>query len=285
MRMPRHLRRTAAALICLSLAAVSGCERSVTQPPARDKQALAIIERARTAPQSLEHSGIELHQAELALIAPGQPPLSVTEEKLYAAFVRSPQPDGSLVLWDKATGRSESLPPALTWLTYKRAGDRHVNVNFDDGENGYSFLARAPDRISRRTIPESERMKGPTVLAWLARSLVEDSGQASTVRVRGRELTDGVLCDVIEISVPPGKRPDGTNRDGKQAVYYVGVFDRLIHRAVEVHGEPQRRHYRELSLIIDPAFAAQSISYARFESEVRKLLGGKPLPPVVATMQ
>lgn len=291
MNYARSMSGTAAAVLLLGAVSVVGCKQKPPAEPARQPQALEVIQRTQATPEQVQNASIYMRHSEVILIAAGQPPLSATEEKRFAHHVRTKHQDGSLVLTGEVHGHFEYLAPNLAWYQHRHEGEgEHVTLSFDDGESAYYFSTDMAESIIRRPAKSSEKGKGVPALRWLTQTLSKDAEKATAIRLLGRELSRGVLCEVVTLSVPldetdaggaAGDKPKGN----KQVTYYIGVGDNLIRRYTETQGPAQRRVYSELLLYFDTKFVPKDISYQRFETEIKKLLKDKPLPPVVVKME
>lgn len=243
---------------------------------------MKIIERAVAAPAAIDHSRVEFQQFDVAYRAPGQVVRSAQDAPFLATYTSHAQPDGSTLLTDRVDGEFESGSPDLSWTQMRRiGGDGHAYVAFSDGKSAYTFLTRHPEGISRRPANEDEKRPGASLLRGLAEELLKFSQRAESVRWRGREVTHGALCDVIDLVLREDPKDLALKWGDLQVTYYVGVKDGLIDREVEAQGPPERRSYTERLYTIDPTFKAADISYSRFEVEVKRLLHEKPLPPIV----
>jgi hypothetical protein len=279
--MDAQSKRGVALLTLSALVCVSGRSFAATIAT-RDPRVLEIIERAAAVPQAISHVRVKVQHVEMGYLAPVQPPLSAVEQAFYSAFTRNPQPDGSTLLIDRNDGEFENRAPGLSWTHWSRiGGDGHAYVAFSDRESAYIFMSRHPESISRRPVNEDEKSLGSSSLRGLAEALRRESRQAESVRWRGRELTQGVLCDVIDLSLPKDEKDPVLQWGDNQETYYIGIADGLIHRKVEMLGPAERRYYAEALYAIDTTFKPVDLSYARFQAEVKRLLKGKPVPPVV----
>jgi hypothetical protein len=274
--------------LCLGMAALSSiasllaARRVVVVPQAADPQVSKLVERITSAPVTLGHARVQMQQVDVVIMPADQQSLSNSQREFFATYIRKPQPDGSLVLTDRVDGDFENSSPGVWWMTLHRiGGDGHINVEFADGTASYNFLTRYPQSISRSKLSDQQKQPGVPTLRWGAEELAREVKQAASVRIRGREVTQGILCEVIDISMKKEAK-DGALRWGdKEALYYAGVTDGLIYRSVETQWVENVRNYREVLYQIDAASPAKDMSYSRFETEVKSLLRGKPLPPVV----
>ncbi len=269
----------------LLLLVLSACAR---QPPPsttpEDAVALRIVQRAIAAPAAVQLFAVDMEQANVTHFAAGRQPLSVIENRRLSRYVRTAQADGSTLYTYRLQGRFESSAPHLSWMQMRRAGQKeYAHVAFSDGEVSYLFMTHHPDSISRRPVTQEERQAGAPGLSWPSMALEEDSKRANSLHWRGRELIHGVLCDVLDLSVP--LHEDAAAGEIRHLSYYVGAADGLIRRSIETRGPPGRRHYSETLYAVDTAFKPNDISYARFEAAVRSLLDGAALPPVIARME
>lgn len=269
------------ALLVLSTVACWVDRAPAAESAARDPRAMRIIENAVAVPATIGHVRVAMQHAETGYFGLGQLPLSANEEMFYSTFTRSSQPDGSTLLVDRNEGEFENLSPGLSWThLWRIGGDGHSYLAFSDHASSYIFMTRHPEVITRRSAGEQGKGDALPLLQALAENLREESRRAESVRWRGRELTHEALCEVIDLSLRKDENDPQLRWGDMQEAYYIGVTDGLIHRKVETQGPPDRRYYSEVLYVIDRSFVPKDISYVRFEAEVRRLLKGRPLPPI-----
>ena len=245
-----------------------------------------LIEHTVEAGEGLTHFRGTMEQYDVSWRPPGAPPLDSLGEQRYATYQRWPQPNGATILYDHVRGLYE-YGPSDTWTWLQRiGGDGHVNVSFTSDTASYRFLTRFPDSISRTVVGEDSGRPGRfSIFAWKASQLRREVGRARSIEHRGRELTQGTLCDVIDLVLGPVvvEEEGRSEPEGSVISYYVGATDGLIRRYTITrppNGETGAVEYRELLFMVDATFVPSDIGYPRFSRAVRELMGGR-LPRIV----
>ena len=276
---------TAAPLLLIGLAS-----STAAQAPSIEPTAAAIIKRAVDANTRIARFRADMEQVDVVPVAAGVSPLTAAQTKSYATFVRRPQPDGSTVLYDRVDGTYEVALPSRMWMVLRRVGgDGHVNIGMVADSLHYRFLTRYPDSIALQVTPSGSGTGGVfSIFASLAKDFTDEIARARSVTYRGRDVSRGVLCDVIEVELPDGgaKAPFVAAGDSARNRYSIGVADGLFRRVFAASAATDgsgHAHYRETTLTVDPSLTSVDVSWDRYAAAVREARPGKPLPKVVTT--
>ncbi len=253
-----------------------------------------IIRRAVLVQTRLTHYRVDEEQVDVLYQPDGNVPLPDAARANFAPFRRLPQADGALILMDRVRGQYEFLAPAQSWAQLTRiGGDGHSAVDVTDGQSRFSFLTRHPDSIVQTDIRvDAERAAAGddkarshfSVLTYRAGEL-DDARRSHTIAYGGREVMNGVLCDVIDVVHVGSPASDAVvpAADRARTTFYVGTSDAIIRRIVRVDSiaADGRRSYEEVNIVVDTTIAPSLLNYARFASTVTALIGHRPLPKIV----
>jgi hypothetical protein len=259
----------------------------IAAPSYSDAQprAAGIIARTVRASEALKRFRATMQESDIARFPAGMPALPAAEQKRYDTFVRRTQEDGSTLLFDRVDGTYEIESPSRMWQVLQRVGgDGHALIEVALDTAKFQFMTRYPDHVTRMVIDKSV---SPSIFVWMSKQLSEEAAAAKSVTYLGREITQGVLCDVIELHLPNGgsKAPFAAAKDSARNRYYIGVHDGLIRRWSATSAPKDnsgRANYRETLLMVVANPPTTDVTWERFAKAVDEKLKGKPLPKIVA---
>jgi hypothetical protein len=266
-------------LIAAVLLLFTGAPHAGAQSRAND-----IIARTVKASEELKRFRATMQEIDIAKFTTGEPKLSPAEEKRYATFVWKPQNDGSMIRFDRVDGIFEVESPARFWQVLQRVGgDGHALIEVSLDTAKFQFMTRNPDHVTRMSI---DKTISPSIFVWMSRQLKEEAAAAKSITYLGREITQGTLCDIIELYLPNGgsKAPFAAPKDSARNRYYISVNDGLIRRWSATSAPKDKSgvaNYRETMLTVVANPPRQDVTWDRFAKAAQEKLKGKPLPKIV----
>lgn len=205
----------------------------------------------------------------------------------------------------RTSGRIQTVAfraPALFWSRAESSrGPSNELIAFSDGKDRYEFSAARPasiaqlsvDSLDGRRIDTNHGIVPPPLspTADQARTLARLNQQAERSAYLGRQLMHGVLCHVVELSLPIDSKlrkhnqaNAGVSDNGYELHRFYLGDDGLMRRhesSVEKHGGSTQ--WNETNYRVRQLELADQFTLNRFMSAVRAALQRDELPPIVRT--